>query len=591
MLLPPPRTPDTEPTLTTSPCPLASSIDRQARTVANGPRRLTASTKSKKSSSRARRSACGITRVLPALLTRMSSRPSIVPIASARASIARVSCAGARQARWPAPGRLWISCSAASASLAKVTMTRAPASANRRAVAAPRPLLPPVTSATRPSSMPMLGDACSIGCGRERWAQGLHELDQIGLPQLSIVVAEMPMGVGSGRDQHITAVLDPLHRAFDGPELGRVCVILGIVDQHHLGRDLVEVGLGVVVLDGLDRPELVVGIALPRLGQPALVERIGSGESRRHFLNAGGALGAEIPGGSVDVVARVGFVEAVVPVRVVPDRFGLGAAAEPVAAADLNRLAGDRHHPIHQVGVHLGPHPGMHAAHRAADDQAQMGDTKAFGDQPIAGLDHVMIAVMRKFPLEPVGGLARSATPDRVRHDDEVFRRIERLPGSKELVCEARAQPIGTGAGVALQKQHPVDDLARAVALCRSKGAVVQLQLGQCLADAERIVPDDEVTLLIIRPSSSLASRDGVSGISRHLRVLRFGSGDDRGYRYPEKAAPCDRSSGRPGAIGSDMAARNHDRPSDRNSQFSTLSFSSLPRLDLLYRLKGLVAE
>jgi len=39
------------------------------------------------------------------------------------------------------------------------------------------------------------------------------------------------------------------------------------------------------------------------------------------------------------------------------------------------------------------------------------------------------------------------------------------------------------------------------------------------------------------------------------------------------------------------MAARNHDRPSDRNSQFSTLSFSSLPRLDLLYRLKGLVAE
>src|SRR6516164_745112 len=230
MLLPPPRTPDTEPTLTTRPCPLALSSGSQARTVAKGPRKLTASTKSKNSSSRARRSACGITRVLPALLTRMSSRPSVVSIAVARLSIAPVSWAGARLARWPEPGRLAISRSAASASLAKLTTTRAPASANRRAVEAPRPLLPPVTSATFPSSMPMLDDVCSIGCGRERRAQGLHKLDQIGLPELGIVMAEVPMGVWSGRDQHITAVLDPLHRAFDGPELGRVSVILGVVD-------------------------------------------------------------------------------------------------------------------------------------------------------------------------------------------------------------------------------------------------------------------------------------------------------------------------------------------------------------------------
>src|SRR6516162_10090340 len=470
MLLPPPRTPDTEPTLTTRPCPLASSNGWQARTVANGPRRLTASTKSKNASSRARRSACGITRVLPALLTRMSSRPSVGPIVSARASMARVSCAGVWLARWPAPGRLAISRSAASASLPKVTTTRAPASANRRAVEAPRPLLPPVTSATFPSSMPMLDDACSIGCGRERRTQGLHELNQIGLPELSIVMAEMSVRIWSGRDQHITAVLNPLHRAFDGAEFGRVRVILGVVDQQHLGRDLVEIGLGVVVLDRLDRPELVVGIALRRLGQPALVERIGGGESRCHLLNAGRAFGAEIPGGGINVVARVGFVEAVVPVRVVPDRFGLGAAAEPVAAADLDRLAGDRHYPIHQVGVHLGPHPGVHAAHRAADDQPQMGDIEAFGDQPIAGFDHVMVAVVRKFPLEPVGGLARSATPDRVRHDHEILRRIERLAGGEQLVCKARAQPIGTGAGVALQQQHAVDDLARSVSLCRSKG-------------------------------------------------------------------------------------------------------------------------
>src|ERR1700730_10293311 len=59
MVLPPPRTPATEPTLTTRPCPLASSNGWQARTIAKGPRRFTASTMSRKSSSRARRSACG----------------------------------------------------------------------------------------------------------------------------------------------------------------------------------------------------------------------------------------------------------------------------------------------------------------------------------------------------------------------------------------------------------------------------------------------------------------------------------------------------------------------------------------------------
>src|SRR5438046_1490994 len=79
--------------------------------------------------------------------------------------------------------------------------------------------------------------------------------------------------------------------------------------QQHLGLDLVEIGLGVVVLDRLNRPQRVVSIALRRLGQPALVQCIGSRESRRHFLNAGGAFGAEIPRSGVDVVPRVRFVE------------------------------------------------------------------------------------------------------------------------------------------------------------------------------------------------------------------------------------------------------------------------------------------
>src|SRR5580693_9232209 len=79
---------------------------------------------------------------------------------------------------------------------------------------------------------------------------------------------------------------------------------------------------------------------------------------------------------------------------------------------------------------------------------------KAVSDQPITRFDHVVVAVMGKFSLEPVGGLARATASNRIRHDDEVFRRIERLPGRKQLVGEARAQPIRAGASVALQEQY-----------------------------------------------------------------------------------------------------------------------------------------
>ena len=83
--------------------------------------------------------------------------------------------------------------------------------------------------------------------------QGLHEFDQIGLPQFSIEMAEMPARIGSGGDQDVEAILDPLHRALDGAELRGIRVILGIVDQQHLGFDLVEIGLWVVVPDRFNR--------------------------------------------------------------------------------------------------------------------------------------------------------------------------------------------------------------------------------------------------------------------------------------------------------------------------------------------------
>src|SRR5262245_26016808 len=73
-----------------------------------------------------------------------------------------------------------------------------------------------------------------------------HELDEVRLPQPGVVMAEMAVRVGARRDQHIAAVLDALHRPLDSAELRRVGVVLGVVDQQHLGRDLVEVGLEII---------------------------------------------------------------------------------------------------------------------------------------------------------------------------------------------------------------------------------------------------------------------------------------------------------------------------------------------------------
>src|SRR5262249_45069064 len=101
-----------------------------------------------------------------------------------------------------------------------------------------------------------------------------------------------------------------------------------------------------------------------------------------------------------------------------------------------------------------------------------MGDTEPFGDQPIAALDQVMITVTWKFPLEPVGGLARAAPSECILHDDEILRRIERLTRAKELVSKARTQPIRTGAGVPLQQQYAIDNLAFGVVLSSAQRPV-----------------------------------------------------------------------------------------------------------------------
>ena len=108
------------------------------------------------------------------------------------------------------------------------------------------------------------------------------------------------------------------------------------------------------------------------------------------------------------------------------DRLGRGAPHDPVAAADLHRLAGETDDPIHELGIHLGPHKTVHAAERTANNKTQMGNLEPLGDHPVHAVDHVVITVVREIALEPVGRLARAAATERVGDDDEVSPDIQR---------------------------------------------------------------------------------------------------------------------------------------------------------------------
>ena len=77
---------------------------------------------------------------------------------------------------------------------------------------------------------------------------------------------------------------------------------------------------------------------------------------------------------------------------------------------------------------------------------------------------------------------------------------VQRLSVLEQLFRQARSQPVGAGAGIALQQQHAVDDLAGGVALGRAEGAVVQSQLRQGLAAGECVVRDREIALLVVGP-------------------------------------------------------------------------------------------
>ena len=136
--------------LITRPQPRAAMRGPNARAHSHGPLRLVSMTASQSASDR---SWIGPRMLIPALLIRMSARPSELSMSAASFSTSAALVTSASNAAARRPVCLVI-CAAASSHAARERpeiATSAPASASAVAMVRPRPRAPPVTSATRPS--------------------------------------------------------------------------------------------------------------------------------------------------------------------------------------------------------------------------------------------------------------------------------------------------------------------------------------------------------------------------------------------------------------------------------------------------------
>ena len=83
-----------------------------------------------------------------------------------------------------------------------------------------------------------------------------------------------------------------------------------------------------------------------------------------------------------------------------------------------------------------------------------MFDAKAFRHQPVLGIDHVVVVVLREFRLQPIRRLGGFAGTERIRDDDEVLFRIERLALAEKLASKTRREHGLRRACCAMQDQH-----------------------------------------------------------------------------------------------------------------------------------------
>src|ERR1700693_6136224 len=135
--------------------------------------------------------------------------------------------------------------------------------------------------------------------------------------------------------------------------------------------------------------------------------------------------------------------------------------------------------------MRFAPEPAMHSAHRSAHHQARVIDAESVSEQSILRVDHIEVAVTRKFRVHSVARLARFAVTDSVREHDEKFRNIERLIFAEKFTGEFWSNELRTAPGRPVHDENRVGRLAVRIFLNLAERAVMNFQFRQRFAGPE----------------------------------------------------------------------------------------------------------
>src|SRR5215472_2514443 len=213
---------------------------------------------------------------VPALLTRMSSAPSPCTVWSTAAPSAWMT-----STRPPSASICLATACALPVAVTYVKATAAPLRASRRAIAAPIPRLPPVTSATLPASSSMSGSSRLVGQDHHACGEGLGG-DQRQWRLVAVAELRQP-GTGQDRVDREPELIDQpgLQQRLRQPavaEQGQVPAVL-LLELGHLGHGVAPDDRGVApVSTGERRGEHVLADSVDPLGEVIGLAGPGRGE-------------------------------------------------------------------------------------------------------------------------------------------------------------------------------------------------------------------------------------------------------------------------------------------------------------------------
>src|SRR3989442_12029195 len=108
---------------------------------------------------------------------------------------------------------------------------------------------------------------------------------------------------------------------------------------------------------------------------------------------------------------------------------------------------------------------------------------------------------MRELHPQPVARLAGFAGPDRIRKNDVVAARIQRLAAAEQFSAQLRGKKTPAGTSRTMQHENRIADVACRIAFRRAESDVMEAQLREFLAGLEREAGHIPVAFKLLRPA------------------------------------------------------------------------------------------